>query len=440
MLSSLTIEFLIILVLVIANGFFAGAEIAIVSARRNRLEQQARDGSRGAEQAVYLAENPDRFLATVQVGITLIGTFSAAFGGARIGDILAQWLAEIPVLVPYADTLALAIVVVIITYLSLVIGELVPKQIALQHAERFATLAAPMMTFLSKLARPLVTFLSLSVKLVLRLLGQKETGQNLVTTEDIVYMVHEGTASGAVELGEAQFIQRVFRFTDRPVKTAMVPRSEIVSIAAATPLPDIVTTFTESGYSRLPVYQDSSENVIGVLHVKDILQFLVEHPGDELHVQELLRPVIYVLRNDHTDDVLGLLRRKATHMALVMDEYGQIAGLITLEDLIEELVGEIQDEYDAEEDQPVVQRDDGSWLVNGLEAYDKVKERIGLPTLANVDEDDFTTMAGLVLYLHKGLPKTGDKVMLGDYALEVMDMDGRRVDKVLVTPPGDSRQ
>lgn len=440
MLSDLTTEFLIILALVIANGFFAGAEIAIVSARRNRLEREAEAGSRGAQQAVALSENPDRFLATVQVGITLIATFSAAFGGARIGDILAQGLAEIPALAPYAATLSLGIVVIVITYLSLVIGELVPKQIALQHAERFATLSAPIMTFLATVARPLVSFLSLSVQLVLRLLGQKDTGQPLVTPEDIVYMVQEGTESGAVELGEAQLIQRVFRFTDRPVKTAMVPRSEIVSIAAATPLQKIVATFTESGYSRLPVYQGSTENVIGVLHVKDILRFLMEHPGAEPDLHGLLRPVIYVLRNDHTDDVLGLLRRKATHMALVMDEYGQIAGLITLEDLIEELVGEIQDEYDEDEDQPIVRRDDGSWLVNGLEAYDKVKERIGLPTLADVDEDDFTTMAGLVLYLHKGLPKTGDKVMLGNFILEVVDMDGRRVDKVLVTPPEGSEQ
>lgn len=440
MLSDLTTEFLIILALMVANGFFAGAEIAIVSARRNRLEREAEAGSRGAQQAVILSENPDRFLATVQVGITLIATFSAAFGGARIGDILAQELADIPVLAPYATTLSLGIVVIVITYLSLVIGELVPKQIALQHAERFATLAAPIMTFLAMITRPLVSFLSLSVQLVLRLLGQKDTGQPLVTPEDIVYMVREGTESGAVELGEAQLIQRVFRFTDRPVKTVMVPRGEIVSIAAATPLPDIVTTFTESGYSRLPVFQDSPENVIGVLHVKDIMPYLVQWPDTHPNIRDLLRPVIYVLRNDHTDDVLSLLRRKATHIALVMDEYGQIAGLITLEDLLEELVGEIQDEYDDDEDQPIVRRDDGSWLVNGLEAYDKVKERIGLPTLADVDEDDFTTIAGLVLYLHKGLPKTGVRVTLGNFTLEVVDMDGRRIDKVLVTPPEENQQ
>lgn len=440
MLSDLTTEFLIILALTIANGFFAGAEIAIVSARRSRLEREAEAGSRGAQQAVVLSENPDRFLATVQVGITLIGTFSAAFGGARIGDILAQWLIEIPVLAPYATTLSLGIVVIVITYLSLVIGELVPKQIALQHAERFATLAAPIMTFLAAITRPLVSLLSVSVQLVLRLLGQNAPGQTIVTPEDIVYMVREGTESGAVEPGEAQFIQRVFSFTDRPVKTVMVPRSEIVSIAAATPLPDIVTTFTESGYSRLPVFQDSPENVIGVLHIKDILPYLVQWPDTHPNIQELLRPVIYVLRNDHTDDVLSLLRRKATHIALVMDEYGQIAGLITLEDLLEELVGEIQDEYDEDEDQPIVRREDGSWLVAGLEAYDKVKERIGLPTLADVDEDDFTTIAGLVLYLHKGLPKTGTKVTLGNFTLEVVDMDGRRVDKVLVTPPQESEQ
>jgi len=431
MLSELTTELVIILVLTLANGFFAGSEIAIVSARRNRLEMQANAGSRGAQQALNLSERPDRFLATVQVGITLIGTFSAAFGGARIGDILADWLAEIPVLMPYAESLALGIVVVGITYLSLVIGELVPKRIALQHAERFASLAAPIMVMLAVVTRPLVAFLSFSVDLILRLLGQKNVADNPVTLEDVVYMVREGTESGAVEAGEAQMIQRVFRFTDRPVKTVMVPRSEIVAITVAMPLVGIADTFIESGYSRLPVVEGSMENVIGFLHAKDLMRYLAQ-PEANVNIRHLLRPVMYVLGSDHTDDVLNLFRRKAAHMALVMDEYGQTDGLVTLEDLLEELVGEIQDEYDEGEEQPFVRREDGSWLVNGLEAYDKVKERLGLPTIYGLDEDDFTTLAGLILALLKRMPKVGDKVDLGDFSLEVVDMDGRRVDKVLI--------
>ncbi len=431
MLSELTTELAIILVLTLANGVFSGSEIAIVSARRNRLEMQAAAGSRGARQALDLSERPDRFLATVQVGITLIGTFSAAFGGARIGDILAVWLAEIPILMPYAETLALGIVVMGITYLSLVIGELVPKQIALHHAERFATLTAPIMVFLGVITRPLVALLSFSVKGVLRLLGQENVAESYVTPEDIVYMVREGTQSGAVEVGEAQMIQRVFKFTDRPVKTVMVPRSEIVVADITMPLVKIAETFIESGYSRLPVIEGSMENVIGFLHAKELMRYLAQ-PEATVNIRHLLRPVIYVLGSDHTDDVLNLFRRKAAHMALVMDEYGQTDGLVTLEDLLEELVGEIQDEYDEGEEQPIVRREDGSWLVNGLEAYDKVKERLSLPTISGLDEDDFTTLAGLILALLKRMPKVGDKVDLGDFTLEVVDMDGRRVDKVLI--------
>ncbi len=435
MLSDFLTELLIILALTLANGLFSGSEIAIVSARRNRLETEALAGSRGAQQALELSKHPDRFLATVQVGITLIGTFSAAFGGARIGDILTVWLAQIPVLAEYAETVSLGLVVIILTYLSLVIGELVPKQIALQHAERFAAAAAPIMNVLAGVTRPLITFLSLSVKLVLRLLGQQELPESQVTPEDIVYMVREGTESGSVEAGEAQMIQRVFKFTNRPVKLVMTPRSEIVSLDIHTPLIKIAETFIESGYSRLPMFENSIENVVGFLHAKDLMRYLAQ-PGTQINMHHLLRPVMVVFRNDHTDDVLNLFRRKAAHMALVVDEYGQTAGLVTLEDLLEELVGEIQDEYDEGEEQPIVRREDGSWLVNGLEAYDKVKDRIGLPTVAGLDEEDFTTLAGLILSLHKRIPKVGDKVILGEYSLEVVDMDGRRIDKVLIYQQG----
>lgn len=226
-------------------------------------------------------------------------------------------------------------------------------------------------------------------------------------------------------------IQRVFKFTNRPIKTAMVPRTEIVAIEVASPLVQIAETFIESGYSRVPVFEGSLENVLGFLYAKDLMRYLT-HPEATVNIRHLLRPVKYVLSNDHIDDVLNIFRRKATHMALVLDEYGQTAGLVTLEDLLEELVGEIRDEYDEGEEQPIVRRDDGSWLVSGLEAYDKVKERLGLPTIPHLDEENFTTLAGLILVLHKELPKVGEKVKLGSFTLEVVDMDGRRVDKVLI--------
>ncbi|MBX3057767.1 MAG: HlyC/CorC family transporter [Anaerolineae bacterium] len=431
MLTELGTELLIIFVLVLANGFFAGSEIAIVSARRSRLELLAQSGNRGARQAVALVESPDRFLATVQIGITFIGTFSAAFGGARISSVLAQQLENVAVLAPYASSLSLLIVVLFITYLSLVIGELVPKQLALLHAERYAVLSAPVMSVLSGVARPLVAMLSGSVNLAFRLLGQSSASKNFVTAEDIEYLVREGKASGTVEAGEAQLIHRVFRFTDRPIKAVMVPRSEIVAADTQMPLVELAELFIESGYSRLPIYEGSLENVIGVLHAKDLMRFIA-NPDTKVNLHHLLRPAPIVLRNDHVDDVMAQFRRTATHIAMVMDEYGQVAGLVTMEDLLEELVGEIRDEYDDTEEHPIVRREDGSWLVNGLEAFDKVQEVVGLPDVLEEDREDFTTLAGLILYLLKQLPTVGETVVFGDFVLEVVDMDGKRIDKVLI--------
>lgn len=432
MLAEISTELIIIFVLTLANGFFAGSEIAIVSARRGRLESLVQEGSHAAKQAIELAEAPDRFLPTVQIGISLIGTFSAAFGGARIGDILAAWLGNFPAIAPYAEVIALNIVVIGITYLSLVVGELVPKRLALQYSERYATLAAPVMSFLSKIGSPLVKLLSGSVNLLFRLAGQSESSEKQVTTEDIEYLVREGKASGTVQAAEAQFIHRVFRFTDRPIKAVMVPRSEITAANVQLSVVEMAKRFIAEGYSRLPVYEGTLDNVIGILHAKDLLHFLTT-PETKVNIRHLLRPAPIVLRNDHVDDVMAYFRRTANHMALVMDEYGQVAGLVTMEDLLEELVGEIRDEYDDGEEQPFVRREDGSWLVNGLEAFDKVQEVVGLPDVPTEDEEDFTTLAGLILYLLKRFPTVGDTVEFGPFVLEVVDMDGKRIDKVLIS-------
>ncbi|HET9221800.1 MAG TPA: hemolysin family protein [Roseiflexaceae bacterium] len=439
MLASLGTELIIILILTVANGFFSGSEIAIVSARRSRLEAQAATGNRGARQALALADTPDRFLATVQVGISLIGTFAAAFGGARIGDVLAVWLGSFPTIAPYAETVALAIVVLLITYLSLVLGELVPKRLALQHAERIAVIAAPVMTGLATVARPLVAVLSFSVNLVLRLLGQHRAVDSPVTQEDIVYMVAEGATSGTVEANEARFIERVFQFTDRPVRKAMTPRTEITAVELDTPWPQIVNTFLASGYSRLPVYQGSLDHIVGILHVKDAMRVLATS-SDDANIMQLLRPVTFVLESQHIDDVLTMFRRQGTHLGMVIDEYGQVDGLVTLEDLLEELVGEIRDEYDQSEDPPFVKREDGSWLVDAMQAYDTVQQRLGLPDDLELPDAGFTTLAGLIMARLNRIPRVGDKVALGEFTLEVVDMDGRRVDKVLVqsNPPTDS--
>ncbi|HUS13527.1 MAG TPA: hemolysin family protein [Chloroflexia bacterium] len=429
MLGAVAAELLIIFVLVLANGFFSGSELAIVSSRRSRLEQAARAGGRGARQALALADQPDRFLATVQVGISLISTFAAAFGGARISAIATTWLLTIPALAPYAEALALTGVVLLITYLSLVVGELAPKRIALQHAESWAMFAAPVMTLLARLTRPVVGLLTLSVSLVLRLLGQHRSVDSPVTEEDILYMAQEGETSGTVESGEAQLIRRVFRFTDRPVNEMMTPRPEIVAADVRTPVPSLIAAFAQSRHSRMPVYDGRLDDPLGTLQAKDLLHVPADAPPSA--VRELLQPPVFVFERQHADDVLNLLRGQGSEVALVVDEHGQIEGLVTLKDILEELVGGFAAEAGAD-DSDFVERAEGGWLVDGRVPYARVRERLDLPVPPAATRGDYTTLAGMILAVLGRIPAVGDQLALGPYDLEVVDMDRRRIDRVLI--------
>lgn len=428
----LGIEIIIIFILILANGFFAASEIAIVSARRSRLQQQADAGKQGAKQALYLTEHSDQFLATVQVGITLISTLAAAFGGASLSTPLARWIRTLPVLRPYADTIALGIVVIFITYFSLVLGELTPKRLGLRAAEKIATRVAPVMMALSAIVRPIIFILTFSANLILRLLGQHKPVKEMVTEEDIVYLAREGAVSGTVEKEEHEFIRRVFRFTDRDVSTVMIPRTEIVAVEVGTPLTEVIETFLSSGYTRLPLYEDSLDNIVGVIYAKDLLRSRTEQEEKEMDLRAIARPPFFISEYQHVDDLLTTFRRKGIHMAIVIDEYSQVIGLVTLEDVLEELVGEIQDEYDVPEDNAIVQREDGSWLVDAMTDHELVREKIGMGPQPENERGDYHTLAGMVLKHLGYIPKIGETVTLGDFILEVIDMDGRRIDKVLV--------
>ena len=430
----LGIEIIIIFVLILANGFFAASEIAIVSARRSRLQQQADVGKQGAKQALYLTEHTDQFLATVQVGITLISTLAAAFGGASLSTPLAQWIRTFPLLRPYADTIALGLVVILITYFSLVLGELTPKRLGLRASEKIATVVAPIMMALSKVARPIISVLTFSADLVLHLLGKHEPAKETVTEEDIVYLAREGAVSGTVEKEEHEFIRRVFRFTDRNVSTIMIPRTEIVAIEVGTPLTEVIETFLSSGYTRLPLYEDSLDNIVGVLYAKDLLRSRTrtEQAEKEVDLQAIARPPFFISEYQHVDDLLTTFRGKGIHIAIVIDEYSQIIGLVTLEDVLEELVGEIQDEYDVPANSAFVQREDGSWLVDGMTDHELVREKIGMPPQPEDERGEYHTLAGLILKHIGHIPKIGEKVTIGNFILEVVDMDGRRIDKVLI--------
>ncbi|MBK8022093.1 MAG: HlyC/CorC family transporter [Chloroflexi bacterium] len=433
--DSIALEILLILILILANGFFAAAEIGIVSAKRGRIQAQADEGSSAAKTALKLIEKPDRFLATVQVGITLIGTFSAAFGGASLSRQLASLLKTIPALAETAETVALLMVVLAITYLSLVLGELVPKRLALRRAEQMALLAAPIMHTIERIARPAIWFLTVSVGAVVRLFGRDDDAENLVTTDDIVYMVREGQESGAVESGEAEFITRVFGITDLPIRAIMTPRPEIQSIPVGLDYAQTATAIRTSGLTRLPVYEDNPDNIIGVLNVKDLITSA--DPSQPFSLRAVIRPPIFLVESLPISQALTRFRRDGTHIGLVIGEYGEISGLVTLEDMLEELVGEIRDEYDTAEEgeEAFVQREDGTWLVDGMEPYERVIERVGLGTADDDQPAHFVTLAGLIVDRLSRIPKIGDKVIEGGYTLEVIDMDGRRVDKVLITPP-----
>lgn len=424
-------EVMLIFLLTLANGFFSGAELAVVQARRNRLEERAEAGSVGARKALALSADPNRFLATVQVGITLIGTFSAAFGGASLAASLAGALREFPALAPYADAIGLLVVVLFITFLQLVVGELVPKRLALQNSERLAIFAAPFLTTLSRVAQPVTAFLSASVNGVTRLLGVETGDARDVTEADIVSMVREGTESGAVEADQAEMIEQVFRLSDRPVRTIMTPRSDMVALSVAATLPEVVNVLDETHFSRLPVYDGNLDNVIGTLNAKDLVRF-AGRTVDEFSVRDLLLPAQFVPESSRSDDVLEMLRQTGNHLALVIDEYGAISGLVTMEDVLEELVGDIRDEYDHAEERALVQRADGSWLVDGGAPIEDLNEALG--GALDYDESglDYNTVGGLILSTLNRIPIEGDVVHLGRCTLEVIDMDGRRVDKLLV--------
>lgn len=431
--DNIALELVIIFVLLLANGFFSGSEIAIVSARRSRLEAKANEGSSGAKTALKLSQNPDRFLATVQIGITLIGTISSAFGGARLSAVLAEYLRAIPGIAPHANAIAFAIVVILLTYFSLIIGELVPKKLALRAAESFAILVAPIMHFLERIATPIVGFLTFSMNVVLRLLGQKESETAAITEEDIVYMVRAGTESGAVEAHHADLIEQVFDFADRQVKMVMTPRPNMIGVDVSMTLDEIAAVFAENPFSRLPVYEESIDNVIGVLHAKDIVRLLRDSDSETL--KSVIRQPAFIVETELIDRVLEQFRKTGVHITIVIDEYGQTAGMVTLQDLLEELVGSIRDETDVPDPDEIARRDDGSWLISGITPVDKVQDATGLPMPPQLDDMDFNTIAGLVLALLSRIPTVGDVLETGGYKIEVVDMDERRIDKLLIIPP-----
>lgn len=425
-------EIAIILALAIANGIFAGTELAVVSARRGRLEQRVEDGEAGAIVALKLQDDPDRFLASVQVGITLIGTLSGVFAGATLADSFAETLRGQPYIGPYADSAAQFLVVLLVTYISLVLGELVPKRVALQSAEAIAVAMARPMAFIARLSTPIIALLTFSSSIILRLLGRGNVPEERVTEEDIRALVREGAEGGTVEPQEQQFIDSIFKFTDRAVRNIMTPRHDVEMVEADSTLAEVLDELLESGYSRFPVYEDSPDQIVGIVHVRDLLM-LYRKQGEGAKVRDAVSPPLYVPENSRASALLGNFRKSRRHMALVVSELGGIEGVVTLEDVLEEIVGEIDDEFDDASAPPVVRRDDGSFLVEGVLPIDDVKRLLDVDELPDEETYRFDTLAGFVISLLGHIPTAGEKVTWGSWSFEVMDMDALRVDKVLIS-------
>jgi putative hemolysin len=432
LLPPIVTESLIIIALVLANGFFAGAELAIIAARRGRLKQQADAGDRRARVALELAKNPSRFLSTVQVGITIVGTFTAAFGGASLAPLIAQWLARlrIPLLSEHVETVSLVIVVAGITYVSLVLGELAPKRFALRHSEALARFVATPMRMLSKAALPLVWLLDRSSDVVLAIVGVRHVPPVTVQIEDIRHLIETGTAEGVLEPGEKRVALEALRLGERTVRDIMRPRIDLDALDVNTPTEEVIGTVAMAGFSRLPVYEGDLDHVLGYVHIKDL--FRQQYLGWPIDLRKLLRPALFVPETLPLDRLLKRFQDEHTQLALVLDEYGGTEGMVTLEDVVEELVGEIRDEHRREEAQQIVQRPDGSWLVDGLVSIEDMVERLKLD-VALPEHRDYSTVAGLILEQMGRIPHVGDRTRWQSISLEVVDMDGPRIDRVLVS-------
>jgi putative hemolysin len=421
-------EILVILLLVLVNGLFAMSELALVSSRPARLQAMVRRGVRGARSAVALAGDPDKFLPTVQVGITAVGVLAGAYSGAALSGPLGEALNRIPGIPPRGETIAFALVVVATTYVSLILGELVPKQLALRNPERIAALVAPLMVGLSRGAAPVVWLLRASSALVLRLFGARRPAPG-VTEEEVRAIVQEGAAAGAIAAEEGQMIQRVLRLADRPVRALMTPRNEVEWIDRSDSPQEIAARLKSSPVSRFVVADRAIDNVLGIVQAKDLLDMMLD--GEALSIRRALRQPLVLPDAMSGLAALDRLRNDRLGLALVVDEYGAFEGIVTAADLLEAIVGELN-EGGADAGQGLLRRDDGTLLLDGMFPVDELKHELGLAALPA--EGEYHTLAGLLLHLFRRLPREGEGISHGGWRFEVVDMDGRRIDKVLARP------
>ncbi len=432
--SSLAFEALLIILLIIANGVFSMSELAIISARKVRLEQWAKEGNAKARAALRLISSPNNFLSTTQIGITLIGILSGALGGTTVAKSLKDSLDTISVIKPYSETLSFVIVVGIITYLSLVVGELVPKRLAMSNAEQIACAVAPSMRFLANIGTPIVYLLSASTEALLGLLGIQITEESQVTEEEIKVMIAQGAESGMFEEAEHDMVERVFRLGDRPIKALMTPRTEIDWLDVDAPFEETQREVLNSGHSRFPIARENLDNCLGIVEIREFLNASIN--GNPIELVRVSSPPLYVAETASALSVLEQFKQSGDRVAMVTDEYGGVEGMVTLTDLLEAIVGDLPSS-DRQGDPEAMQREDGSWLIDGMISSDRLKELLEVEDLPYEEERNYHTLGGLMMTYLRHIPIVGEHFTWERMRFEVMDMDGNRVDKVLVNvlPP-----
>ncbi len=424
------VEMMILFALIVANGVFAMTELALVSARTTKLAQLADEGNKAARLALRLAEEPTELFAAVQVGITLIGIVTGAFGGAALSGALAEQLRSIPGIAPYSQWLSFIIVISGITYASLIFGELLPKKIAVNHAEIVAMRIAYPMYWFSRSIAPLVHFLSGSTKLFGRMIGVQGRREASVTEEEVKILVDQGAESGALEKYEQDMVHRVFRLDDLKASSIMTPRTQLLWLDVTEPREENLARIAESGHARFPVAKESMDDFIGILHSKDILA--KQLAGEEWELESLARMPLCIPKSMPVFKVLEMFKEAGMHEAMVLDEYGGVVGMLTLHDVLEEIIGDMP-QHDEEDDPQIVQRSDGSWLLDGMLAIDDFKKMFGYKELPEEERNDYHTLGGFVISYFGYIPTAAEVFEWNGLRLEVVDMDRARIDKILVT-------
>ncbi|MBA4251476.1 MAG: hypothetical protein C0425_07650 [Chlorobiaceae bacterium] len=423
-------EIIIILILLIANGVFALSEIAIVSSRKTKLETLAKKGNKRAETALILANSPSIFLSTIQTGITLIGIFAGVFSGATMADEFAAVINLIPPLQPYSELLGFILIVIIITYFSLIIGELVPKRIAMNNPEKFAIIVAPAMLLLANIGKPIIKILGFSTELILKILNIKQKSEVSVAEDEIKMLISEGTKTGEIEKTEQELFESVFSLGDKRVEAFMTPRAKIEWLDLNAPDEENIKKIKKSIYSKIPVCDGDIENIVGIIRVNSLLS----DPNWENNLNLRERVIIPIIIPEGTKalKLLEIFKENKKHFAIIINEFGGVQGLITINDIVEELVGTMPIEEELPE--PLaIQREDGSWLLDGAIGLNQFKEILKIESIDGEETGAFQTLGGFVMMKLGKVPKSGDKFYFNNLCFEIVDMDRNRVDKVLVS-------